>query len=130
MRRLAVDDTVLLRWFVDDGHPGVAAARELRRAYEAGELHLVVATGWQVSLLDEVADRLDRAGLAAFAEALGRIGLDVRTPQPATVARWMARGLSAADAITAAVVDDGDLRLVTANPRLATVAAAMVQRLG
>lgn len=129
MRRLAADDTVLLRWFVDDGHPGVAAARALRRAYEAGELHLVVAAGWQTSLLDAVASRLDADRLAAFAGALGRIGLEVRTPQPATVARWMTRGLSAADATTAAVVDDGDLRLVTANPRLASVAAPMVQRL-
>lgn len=129
MRRVAVDDTVLLRWFVDDGHPGVRAARELRRAYESGDLLVVVAPEWEADLLDAMAERLEADDLATFAEALRGIGLEVRRPKAATVARWMARGLSAREAAAAGVAEEGGLRLISANPRLVGSAAPVLDRL-
>jgi hypothetical protein len=129
MRRVAIDETVLLRWFVDDGHPGVRAARALRRAYEGGDLLVVVAPDWEPDLLDAVAGRLEPEKLASFAEAVRGIGLEVRRPQAATVARWMARGLSAREAAAVAVADEGDLRLISANPRLVGIAAPVLDRL-
>ncbi len=129
MRRVAVDDTVLLRWFVDDGHPGVRAARDLRRAYEAGDLLAVVAPDWEADLLDAVVGRLEPDDLATFAGAVRAIGLEVRRPQATTVARWMARGLSAREAATVAVAEEGGLRLVSANPRLVGTAAPVLDRL-
>ena len=129
MRRVVIDDSVLLRWFVDDGHPGVRTARALRRAYENGELHAVVAPEWESDLLDAVVGRLEPDDLATFLDAIRAIGLEVRRPLPATVARWMGRGLSAREAAVVAVAEEGDLRLISANPRFVGIAAVVLDRL-
>ena len=129
MRRVVIDDTVLLRWFVDDGHPGVRTARALRRAYENGELHAVVAPEWESDLLDAVVGRLEPDDLATFLDAIRAIGLEVRRPLPATVARWMGRGLSAREAAVVAVAEEGDFRLISANPPFVGIAAVVLDRL-
>lgn len=130
MRRLVLDATVLLRWFTDDRNRAHRAARLLRDQFEAGTLAVIVPTAARLDLLDAAAEALPAERLGTFATTLERIGLEFREPAPPEVAEWVARGLTGTEAAYAAVAVAGDLRLVTANPRLLAIAAAVVQPLG
>ncbi|HET9878164.1 MAG TPA: hypothetical protein VFQ81_02510 [Candidatus Limnocylindria bacterium] len=126
MRRLVLDGTVLIRWFSGDGGRAQRAARSLRAEYEAGTLAVIVPTAARLDLLDTAASALPAKRLGQFADAVERLGLEFREPAPRDVAEWVARGLTAGEAAYAAVAAAADLRLVTANPRLHSVAAPMV----
>lgn len=130
MRRLVLDGTVIIRWFSADGSRAHRAARTLRDEYEAGTLTVIVPTAARQDLMDVAAAALPAAKLGQFAEAVERLGLEFREPAPADVAEWVVRGLSATEATYAAVAAAADLRLVTANPRLQSLAAPVVQQLG
>lgn len=127
MRRVVVDATVLAGWFVDG--KGHAAARALRRDYQNGTVAVIVPAAARLDLLDAIGDRLSGDRLARFATLLDRIGLEYREAPAEELASWMSRGLTASEAARVAVATAADLRLLTADPRLVEVAAAVVEPL-
>jgi predicted nucleic acid-binding protein len=123
VRRVVLDVGVLLSWFDADG-PG----RTIRAEYEAGQLTVVAprtivadALGVLAHRPGWAADRLERA-----ATELGRLGLELRDPPVADVARYVARGLPADRAAYPALAAALDLRLETNDPRLRSAAGAII----
>ena len=123
MRRVVLDVGVLLSWFDAD-----APGRALRGEYEAGQLTVVAprtivadALGALAGRPGWAADRLERA-----ATELGRLGLELRDPPVADLARYVARGLPADRAAYPALAEALDLRLETDDPRVRSAAGPLV----
>ena len=123
MRRVVLDVGILLSWF-DAGGPG----RAMRAEYEAGQLTVVAprtivadALGVLAGRSGWAADRLERA-----ATELGRLGIELRDPPVATLARHVARGLPADRAAYPALAEALDLRLETDDPRMRSAAGPLV----
>lgn len=121
MKRVVLDASAFLAWFGQD------ADHRLRDEYEAGTLTVLVPTGFHVSVLEAAARRgwaPDR--LRALAPLIARAGLEEHDPRTDELARWLARGLSAPQAASAAVAEGLDAPLVSADPELRRAAATLL----
>lgn len=124
MTELVVDASVVLKWFGPSAERRSAEARRLRADYEAGRLVAVVPRLLFLELLN-VAGRRWRwpeAALLELGRSLAELGLEVREPDLDSIARWVARGLTAYDAAYVALAEEGGLRLVTDDDRILQVA--------
>lgn len=123
MRQIVLDAPLLLTWFAPDGD-----GRELRREYEAGSLTIVAPRSLPADVLALVARARGSSSrrLAAVADQLDRLGFDLRQPTTASLAAWLAEGLTADRAAYPALAASLDLRLATNDPDLARVAAPLV----
>ena len=121
MRRLVVDAGVLLGWFEAEG-----PHRALRAEYEAGTLAVIGPRGLIADALGTLAergtppDRLTRIGAE-----LQRIGLQLQDPPMEALATWLGKGLSAGRAAYPALAASLEIPLVTDDPELHRVAAAI-----
>ena len=131
MREVVLDASVVLKWFRTDDERHSAQARELRRAYESGELRVHVPP----LLLLEVLNVAGRSwgwaspALEAFADRLSKLGFERVEPQLVDVARWTAAGLTAYDASYVAAAEQLAVPLVTDDDELAAAAPGVASPL-
>lgn len=121
MRRVVIDAGVLLGWF-DVGSPH----RRLRAEYEAGTLAVIGPRGLIADALGTLAERgtpPDR--LARIGAELQRIGLQLQDPPMEELASWLAKGLPSGRAAYPALAVSLEIPLVTDDPELQRVAAAI-----
>ena len=124
MRRVVVDAGVLLGWFEAE-----SAHRPLRAEYEAGTLTVIGPRGLIPDILWILANHgLPPDRLARVANELERIGLQLQDAAVAHLATWLAQGLSPARAAYPALAASLEVPLVTDDPELRRVAAAVVLR--
>jgi predicted nucleic acid-binding protein len=131
MRELALDASIVLKWFdaTEAGHAG--AARALRSAYEAGRLKVFAPRLLLLEVLNVIGRRWrwEASALAAAATALGALRIELTDPRLDDVARWTARGLTAYDAAYVAVAEAAGVELVTDDAEILAVAPAIARGL-
>ena len=115
MNAAVLDASVVVKWFgeVDERH--LDKARRLRGAYASGELTAFAPPLLRLEVLNVAGRRwrLTEAALASFAATLDELRLELLDPEPAHVARWVARGLTAYDAAYVALAECEAIPLVT-----------------
>jgi predicted nucleic acid-binding protein len=132
MRKLVLDASVLLKWFGGVDEAGVAAARELRAAFEGGELVVVAPPFLNLEIVNVAGRRWGWPAdqLADLAAALQDLPLELRDPSLSAVAMWVATGLTAYDAVYVALAESEQVPLITADDRVLSLAPAVARPLG
>jgi predicted nucleic acid-binding protein len=125
MRDVVLDASVVLKWFRTQGERHAEPARELRRAFAAGELIVFAPTLLLLEIVNVAGRRWDwpEAKLAELAGSLDALGFEFVEADLSRVAHWTARGLTAYDAAYVAVAEAGALELITDDGRVLAVAA-------
>lgn len=127
MSELVLDASVVLKWFRTEGERHVGQARSLRTAFETGELLVFAPSLLPLELINVAGRRWgwEEPALLELAAALGEVGIELREPELARVARWTAEGLTAYDAAYVAVAEAEAIRLVTDDERIVATAPAI-----
>lgn len=114
MTEVVLDASVVLKWFAPEQRGSVEAA-ELRHEYEAGRLSVVVPALLYLELLNVAGRRWrwDEEALLELADALEDLLFEVGEPELQSVASWVARGLTAYDAVYVALAEERRQILVT-----------------
>jgi predicted nucleic acid-binding protein len=133
MTEAVLDASVVLKWFRAQGERHLEPARQLRAAFEAGELIVLAPPLLHLEIVDVAGRRWgwSEPSLVDLAVALEDLGFDVRQPELTRVATWTAQGLTAYDAAYVALADGEGIRLITdddpivaAAPGIATALSA------
>ena len=128
MTEVVLDASVVAKWFrvVDERH--VAQARDLRVAFNGGELAVVGPSLLPLELINIAGRKWHwaRAQLDALARGLEELGFELVEPDLRSVARWTAEGLTAYDAAYVAVAEEREIELVTDDERLLAAAPRVV----
>jgi len=121
-----LDASVVLKWFAPEQR-GSFEARELRMSYEAGRLSVVVPALMFLELLNVAGRRWrwDEEALGELADALDELSFDVGEPELQSVAAWVARGLTAYDAVYVALAEERALPFVTDDETVLQLAAGI-----
>jgi predicted nucleic acid-binding protein len=128
---VALDASVVLKWFRSAGERNVEAARGIRSAYEEGDLVVWVPPLLRLEILN-VAGRCWKLGEAALVElagALEDLGFEQLEPPLERVAHWIARGLTAYDAAYVAVAETAAVKLVTDDAVVLAIAQEVAEPL-
>jgi predicted nucleic acid-binding protein len=131
--RIVVDSSVAIKWLSPEGEEGVAAAHELLEAHLAGNVRLCAPSFLLLEVLNSLRFRgLDGADLDSVASELLNLGLAMtasdRLAQRAAVVAF-AYDLTVYDATFAALAEQLDAELVTADRRLAECGACRTRLL-
>ena len=124
MIEAVVDASVVIKWWRTDGETDLEEARELRAAFEIGELSVIVPRLLFVEILNAFGRRWGwpEQALHDLARALDASRFDVDEPDLESIARWVARGLTAYDASYVAVAETRGVDLVTADEAILSAA--------
>ncbi len=130
MTEVVLDASVVLKWFASEQR-GSVEARELRNEYEGGRLSVVVPHLAFVELLNVAGRRWswDEEALVELADALDDLLFDVGEPGLPLVASWVARGLTAYDAVYLALAEERGIDLVTDDEMIVEVAREITRPL-
>lgn len=123
MTEAVLDASVVMKWFRSDGERHLGPARELRTAFEAGELIVFAPPLLHLEIVN-VAGRRWRwpeSALVELAAGLDELGFELIEPELARVAYWTARGLTAYDAVYVAVGEANNTPLVTDDDLIVAV---------
>lgn len=126
MTGLVFDASVVLKWFRREGEVHREAALALRAAFATGRMIVFAPALLYVEILN-VAGRQwlwSEVQLARLATGIHALGFETRDPDLESVARWVARGLTAYDAAYVAVAETENLTLVTDDPLILEKAAS------
>jgi predicted nucleic acid-binding protein len=128
---VVLDASVVLKWFRGAGERHVDEARAIRAAYETGELVVWAPPLLHLELLNVAGRswRLEADSLVALAGALDDLGFELLEPPLESVARWIARGLTAYDAAYLAVAEAASVELVTDDDRVLSAAPGIARPL-
>lgn len=131
MIEVVLDASVVLKWFRAEGERHIAAARALRRTFEAGELFVFAPPLLRLEIINVAGRRWrwDEAALAELAVGLDDLGFELSEPDLTRVAHWTARGLTAYDAAYVAVAEATHTRLVTDDDLIVAMAGQIAQSL-
>ncbi len=131
MSEVVLDASVVLKWFRGAGERHVDEARAIRATYEAGDLVVWAPPLLQLELLDVAGRRweLGEDALVTLAGALDDLGFELLEPPLESVARWIARGLTAYDATYVAVAEAASVELVTDDDRILSLAPGIAKPL-
>lgn len=123
MTEAVLDASVVIKWFAGEER-GSVQARELRHEYEAGRLSVTVPALLFLELLNVAGRRWrwEEQPLLELAEALGNLSFEVSEPELPSVASWVARGLTAYDAVYVALAEEQGLKLVTDDETIIALA--------
>jgi predicted nucleic acid-binding protein len=130
LTEVVLDASVVLKWFAADER-GSAEARALRREYEAGRLFVAVPTLLFLELVNVAGRRWrwDEEPLLELAEALDDLLFEIGEPELGSVASWVARGLTAYDAVYVALAEERGLDLVTDDETIIALAGEITRPL-
>jgi predicted nucleic acid-binding protein len=126
-----LDASVVVKWFRSKGERNLAAAKALRRSFEAGELLVFAPPLLRLEIVN-VAGRRWRwsaGALVGLADALDDIGFQLTEPDLVRVAHWTALGLTAYDAAYVAVAEAVETTLVTDDDLITEIAVGIAQPL-
>lgn len=131
MSEVVLDASVVLKWFRGAGERHVDEARAIRATYEAGDLVVWAPPLLPLELLDVAGRRweLGEEALVTLAGALDDLGFELLEPPLESVARWIARGLTAYDATYLAVAEAASVELVTDDDRILSLAPGIAKPL-
>jgi predicted nucleic acid-binding protein len=130
LTEVVLDASVVLKWFASEQR-GSAEARELRNDYEAGRLSVAVPALLFLELLNVAGRRWrwDEEALLELAGALGDLLFEVGEPELQSVAAWVARGLTAYDAVYVALAEERGQVLVTDDDAIIALAGELTRPL-
>lgn len=127
MTRLVLDTNVVLKWFGSRPEPGRDEALALRAAVRSRTVEALVPSLVELEVLNVAGRRWSWPAddLAELADALRNLPWTVAAPPLPTVAKWVARGLTAYDAayVAVAVAEAWSCRVVTADERMIEIAS-------
>lgn len=131
MTELVLDASVVLRWFDPLPHPHVGDARRLRDEFATGRLVVVVPTLLFYEVLNVAGRqwRLPGEDLLELVTRLEDARFELDDPELASVAEWVARGLSAYDAAYVALAQERGIALVTDDRQVLAVAEPIARPL-
>jgi predicted nucleic acid-binding protein len=131
LTEVVLDASVILKWFVPTDERGRDEARGLRDEYRAGRLIVLVPSLLYLELLNVAGRRWgwDEAALLGLAAGLQDLLFEVADPDPSAVGTWVARGLTAYDAVYVAAAEEREIHLVTDDRTILTVAREVARPL-
>lgn len=114
----------MLKWFALEQR-GSEEARELRNEYEAGRLAVAVPALLFLELLNVAGRRWgwDEEALHELAGSLDDLLFEVAEPELQSIAPWVARGLTAYDAVYVALAEERGQPLVTDDQMIVAMAS-------
>lgn len=126
MREVVLDASVVLKWFHREGETNVAAARQLRRDFQAGKLRVVTPPLLWLEILNVAARRWrwSPSQLDRLAALLPELGFEEVEPELEGVAEWAAQGLTAYDAAYVATAEEAGIPLITDDAEICRIASA------
>jgi predicted nucleic acid-binding protein len=124
LREVVLDASVVLKWFHREGEANVAAARRLRKDFEAGELRVVAPPLLWLEILNVAARRWrwSSSQLDRLAASLPGLGFEEVEPELEGVAEWAAQGLTAYDAAYVATAEEAGIPLITDDAEICRIA--------
>lgn len=130
MTEAVLDTSVVLKWFAGEQR-GSREAHELRDQYEAGHLSVVVPALLFLELLNVAGRRWrwNEEALIELADSLDDLLFEVAEPELQSVASWIARGLTAYDAVYVALAEERDQPLVTDDQTIVAIAGELARPL-
>lgn len=130
MTEVVLDASVVLKWFAPEER-GTVEARHLRREYEAGRSSVSVPALLFLELLNVAGRRWGwgEDALIELAEALDDLRFELGDPELHSVASWVARGLTAYDAVYVALAEERGLALVTDDETILALAGHIARPL-
>jgi len=131
VREVALDSSVILKWFTAFEEEHQDRARAFQAAFADGRLRVIAPRLLMLELLNAAARgwRWSAEQLAELAEDLAELRFELVDPPLVDVARWAARGLSAYDAAFVAVAEAAGVELVTADRQIVQLAPAVARPL-
>jgi predicted nucleic acid-binding protein len=128
---VVLDASVVLKWFVRAGEPGLAEARGLREEYRAGRLFVTVPTLLFIELMNVAGRRWgwDEDALHALGAGLHDLLFDVADPDLVSLSPWVAGGLTAYDAVYIALAEERGIPLITADRAILDAAGDIARAL-
>jgi predicted nucleic acid-binding protein len=130
LTEVVLDASVVLKWFAAEQR-GSVEARDLRNEYEAGRLSVAVPALLFLELLNVAGRRWGwgEDALVDLADALGDLLFEVGEPALNSAASWVARGLTAYDAVYVALAEERRVDLVTDDDVILAVAGDIARPL-
>jgi predicted nucleic acid-binding protein len=131
VRECVLDASVVLLWFTRSRDRLAVSARRLRAEFERGELVVLAPPLLPLEILNVCGRRWawDGQALEELADALEDLALELIQPPLASIARWIAEGLTAYDAAYVAVAESSAVPLVTGDQEILRVAAGLARPL-
>jgi predicted nucleic acid-binding protein len=121
---VVLDASVVLKWFAPRKERGSKQARATRTSYEEGQLRVVVPSLLILELLNVAGRRWgwDEPRLRALVTSVEGLGFEFALPEGTHIASWVARGLTAYDAVYVALAERRRLQLITDDASIIAVA--------
>ena len=121
---------MVFKWFAGEQR-GSGEARELRDGYEAGRLSVAVPALLFLELLNVAGRRWgwEEEALLELADSLDDLLFEVAQPELQSVASWVARGLTAYDAVYVALAEERGQPLVTDDQTIVAIAGELARPL-
>jgi predicted nucleic acid-binding protein len=128
---VVLDASVVLKWFRGEGERHLAAARELRAAFEEGELFVLAPPLLRLEAVNVAGRRWgwEEAALVVLAHGMDELGFEFVEPRLDRVAVWAARGLTAYDGAYVALAEAEAIPLVTDDDLILSAAPAVATAL-
>jgi predicted nucleic acid-binding protein len=129
VRDLVLDATVVLPWFDTRRVAATATARRLRVEFEAGAVAVAVPSLLFLEVVNVAGRQWGWAEptLTDLTIQLEALGFEVAEPTLASVASWVARGLTAYDATYVALAEGRGVPLVTSDRGVLAVARGVAR---
>lgn len=132
MTEAVLDASVVLKWFRPEEEGHGEAAQALRGSFEAGKLRVLAPPLLWLEVADVAARRWrwPEPQMGRLASAWPGLGFELLEPEPAFVAQWAARGLTAYDAAYVALANETGAPLITDDAEIVRVAPRYATVLG
>jgi predicted nucleic acid-binding protein len=128
---VVLDASVVLKWFAPRKERGAKQARAIRTSYQEGQLRIVEPPLLILEILNVAGRRWrwDEPQLRSLAGAVEELGFEFALPDWTQVASWVARGLTAYDAVYVALAEGLRVPLITDDASIIAMAPDIAVRL-